>query len=208
MNPYTVLGVLPDAPAADIKSAYRSLSKTKHPDQGGSEAEFNELKLAYDVLRDPERRRRYDETGVIDAGAADNRRAELLQYIAAKLVALVTGAKNPEALDLISALKSAIDNEMEAITKDRADAEGRKKRFEGVQRRLGVKKGKQNVLAPLIQQQIDAMTAHMTMANGALEMRKEARRVVGEHKFDPAAPEMTTVRFSPVGGGFWGGSSA
>jgi molecular chaperone DnaJ len=59
---YDVLGVAPDAKAADIKRAYRQLTRRYHPDISGDEraASFREVVRAYQVLRNPERRRTYD----------------------------------------------------------------------------------------------------------------------------------------------------
>lgn len=45
---HEVLGVSPDAPAAVITAAYRALSKTAHPDGGGSEAKWQQLRTAYE----------------------------------------------------------------------------------------------------------------------------------------------------------------
>lgn len=60
---YDDLGVAPDADDGTIKRAYRKLSKAHHPDAGGREEDFIRTCRAYEVLSDPERRRRYDETG-------------------------------------------------------------------------------------------------------------------------------------------------
>ncbi|CAJ0937734.1 unnamed protein product, partial [Mesorhabditis belari] len=60
---YMVLGVSPTATQREIKSAYYSLSKKYHPDVGGgtaTEAKFVEINEAYEILRDPNRRRTYD----------------------------------------------------------------------------------------------------------------------------------------------------
>lgn len=59
---YEVLGVAPDAGADEIKRAYRQLARRYHPDISGEErgTAFLELARAYDVLRDPVRRRSYD----------------------------------------------------------------------------------------------------------------------------------------------------
>jgi hypothetical protein len=52
-DPYEILGVARGASFDEIKVAYRRACKSKHPDMGGSDAEFIELRNAYDhVLND------------------------------------------------------------------------------------------------------------------------------------------------------------
>lgn len=61
---YKALGVAPDADAAAIKKAFRDLAKKHHPDthpgDKASEERFKEISQAYEILSDPEKRRRYD----------------------------------------------------------------------------------------------------------------------------------------------------
>jgi molecular chaperone DnaJ len=59
---YDVLGVPADARADEIKRAYRQLARRYHPDISGEDRAhaFREVAQAYDVLRDPLRRRTYD----------------------------------------------------------------------------------------------------------------------------------------------------
>ena len=60
-DPYNVLGVGKGATADEIKSQYRKLASIHHPDkEGGSTTKFQELQDAYDTLKDPEKRARYD----------------------------------------------------------------------------------------------------------------------------------------------------
>jgi curved DNA-binding protein CbpA len=60
---YELLGVPPDASAAEITRAYHRRARTVHPDtQGGGEpASFRRLEEAYRVLHDPVRRAAYDQ---------------------------------------------------------------------------------------------------------------------------------------------------
>ncbi len=64
---YKILGVERSASADDIKKAYRKLAMQFHPDRnpGDKQAEerFKELNEAYQVLSDPEKRKRYDQLG-------------------------------------------------------------------------------------------------------------------------------------------------
>ncbi len=73
---YALLEVRPDATDEEIKRAYRKKARELHPDANGgdpaAEARFKEVSLAYEVLRDPERRARYDRfgpSGVFGQGA-------------------------------------------------------------------------------------------------------------------------------------------
>lgn len=62
---YSTLGVTRDAAKTDIKSAYRSLVKTRHPDVNeapNAAEDFQLIQTAYEVLTDKERRAEYDLT--------------------------------------------------------------------------------------------------------------------------------------------------
>jgi curved DNA-binding protein len=63
---YDALGVKRDATADEIQRAYRKLARTYHPDVNkdpAAEERFKEISEAYDVLSDPDVRRRYDAFG-------------------------------------------------------------------------------------------------------------------------------------------------
>ena len=64
---YATLGVAKTATEKEIKQAYRKLARKHHPDVNpgdkAAEAKFKEINEAYEVLGDPEKRRKYDELG-------------------------------------------------------------------------------------------------------------------------------------------------
>lgn len=73
-NPYDVLGVSSSTSADDIQKAYRKLAKKLHPDLNpgdkAAEEKFKEVAAAYDLLSDPDKRKRFDG-GEIDASGAE-----------------------------------------------------------------------------------------------------------------------------------------
>jgi molecular chaperone DnaJ len=64
---YSILGISRSATDKDIKAAYRRLARVHHPDVNpgnkSSEDRFKEINRAYEVLSDPEARKKYDQYG-------------------------------------------------------------------------------------------------------------------------------------------------
>ncbi len=64
---YEVLGVAKDATQAEVKKAFRKLARKFHPDvaedKGSAEEKFKEINEAYEVLGDPEKRKKFDNLG-------------------------------------------------------------------------------------------------------------------------------------------------
>lgn len=80
---YDVLGVARTVSDDDLRKAYRALAKKHHPDlnpgDAKAEATFKSVQTAYDLLSDPEKRKRYD-AGEIDADGNETARSYYREY--------------------------------------------------------------------------------------------------------------------------------
>ena len=66
MDYYDLLGVSKNASEKDIKTAFRKLAAQHHPDKGGDQKKFVEIKEAYETLKDPQKKQMYDQFGTAD----------------------------------------------------------------------------------------------------------------------------------------------
>ena len=65
-NYYEILGIERSATVEQIRKAHRKLAKKYHPDinkEAGAEQKFKDVNEAYEVLKDPDKRQKYDTLG-------------------------------------------------------------------------------------------------------------------------------------------------
>lgn len=86
-DPYDILGVPKTASADEIKAAYRKLARSNHPDLNpddkAAEARFKAASHAYELLKDPETRARFDRGDIDATGAERPERQYYRDYAAA-----------------------------------------------------------------------------------------------------------------------------
>lgn len=69
MEFYERLGVEKTASAEEIRKAYKRLAMKHHPDRGGDSETLSKINEAYTVLKDPEKRRAYDNPNPFNSGS-------------------------------------------------------------------------------------------------------------------------------------------
>ncbi|TCM58796.1 DnaJ-like protein [Rhizobium sp. PP-F2F-G48] len=111
IDPYAMLGVERDADEAAIKTAYRLVAKTAHPDQGGDAAAFGKLQAAYDLLRDPVRRKIFDDTGY-DPELADPRDLKGLLVIETLVNEVILDEREPGSFDPVAAMRRRLSDDI------------------------------------------------------------------------------------------------
>lgn len=128
-DPYQVLGVERSSTPGAIKAAYRARVRDAHPDRGGDSDTFIEIVRAFGLLSDPELRRLFDETGIVDIESLRSYRRDVTAVLADMFDAAVQSAVGSglrlSQVDFIALMNSAVAKGMaEARSQaDRIDAE-------------------------------------------------------------------------------------
>ena len=150
MNPYTELDVPVDASLETIKQRYRTFAQMYHPDKGGDEDIFKRIKLAYEILSDPIRRKQYDITGET---TTSNTKDEAVAKIVQILLHVVPNF-NADENDLILIAEMETRNMLELIFKDIGATERNIVNLEKVSKKLRIKTDGENLLSSLIINQL------------------------------------------------------
>lgn len=127
-DPYEILGIARAATMAAVKSAYRQKVQVVHPDRGGNPEDFILVVRAFDLLSDPDSRRLFDETGIIDDDGVRNYRREVGQILADMFdTAVETAIATGLGLDSVN----FIDQMAVAVETGLDDARGQLSRTDG-----------------------------------------------------------------------------
>lgn len=193
MNPYATLGLNPDATEEDVREAYRRKAKDTHPDApGGNADEFRKVASAHLVLKDPVRRKRYDETGEAD-DRADNPDVGALNIIAGMIETIIREGSDAMTVDLIDAMRQQLDDIIKklgaAITKGNAA----RKRAAKMQKRFKRKSQGTNMLDRMIQHQIDGIDRSIAQVTADKAKHERAREIILDYSFDVEKLPIPTV---------------
>lgn len=181
-DPYDVLGLERTAATGAIKAAYRKRVRTAHPDRGGDPDEFMVIVRAFDVLSDPDARRMFDETGVVDPEAAKRLREEVAVVLADMFDAAVRTAVDTglplEGVDFIDMMSQAVRSNAEDADLQVRRIEGEVAALDALKLRIKRHDDRDNMFAARIDEQIAAKA----------EERAALRRRV--HVFEIAVVEL------------------
>lgn len=184
---YEVLGVKQDASAASIKRAYRDKVKTAHPDVGGDVEEFNQIQAAYEVLSDPERRKRYDRTGRVDEIRVT---PQAIQSLVDQTVVAIINAETPDGRtddpvweDIRAKVVATIRNGRRDLQANLKRQQKRMRRLEAIASRLK-SKTKEDPLGEAFDRQRQDIKASIHQLEDSLEMNLELEKVFNSYDYE------------------------
>jgi DnaJ-class molecular chaperone with C-terminal Zn finger domain len=191
IDPYATLGLDRDADAAAIKRAYRRLAKTAHPDGGGDISAFETVTAAYDLLRDPVRRKVYDDTGY-DPQMADSRDLKGLMVLETLVNDIILDEREPGSFDPVAALRRKLTDD---ILKNRfhiLELERHRNRVRQHMDRLARRPGA-DVLGSMLRARSQSIAEAIRTAEGQIEAIEQAYAMIEGYAYElepvvPAAP--------------------
>ncbi len=156
---YEILGLETNQATPDeVKSAFRELSKSNHPDKGGSQSRQAEINHAYEVLSSPAKRLRYDETGQDRDVAADKK---LHDFLATGFLAVMEHAGPVDTTDLIEAMKMGVQSMVRDTAKSILECIKREGKLNKVMKRLK-SRGDKNIVI-LMERQLEGTRQEIKM---------------------------------------------
>ena len=192
MNPYTELDVPVDASLETIKQRYRTLAQMHHPDKGGDEELFKRIKLAYEILSDPVRRKQYDITGeTTTTNAKDEAIANIVQ-----ILLHVVPSLNVDQDDLIQIAEIETRTMLDLVHKDISVTEKYIVNLEKVSSKLRIKTSGENILNTFIvhqiqqrKQELDNFQRRVQVCSLMLEILKDYEYGLRNLIFEPPVQE-------------------
>ena len=148
---YDELELPKNCTSEEIKQKYRILAQLHHPDKGGDPQRFKRIKVAYEILSDPEKRAHYDSTGEhpdevsIDTEVFNRISVMVTQYI---------HQINPEHDDLILIMKIDIRKAYDNTTNVIAEYNTLIQKLNIISNRIKLKKEGENLLKFFVEKRI------------------------------------------------------
>lgn len=161
-DPYLALGIGRGADAGAIKAAYRLRVRTAHPDRGGNAEDFIAIVKAFGLLSDPELRRLFDETGIIDVESLQAFRKDVTTVLADMFDAAVQSAVSsglPLAkVDFIKLMMAAVAKGAGEAQADARRVDGEIEALGGLAKRIHRNDERPNIFADRLTAQVAAKT--------------------------------------------------
>lgn len=182
IDPYVLLGVERDAGDGAIKQAYRKLAKTAHPDSGGDADAFAKLQLAYDLLRDPVRRKVYDDTGY-DPQLADAKDLKGLIMLETLVNDFILDEREPGSFDPVAAMRRKLTDDILKSRFHILELERHRARVRKHMDRLG-KKPETDVLGSMLRARSQSIADAIRNAEGQIEIIEQAYTMLEGYSYE------------------------
>ncbi|OJT98019.1 MAG: molecular chaperone DnaJ [Rhizobium sp. 63-7] len=188
IDPYEVLGVGRDADDQAIKLAWRKTAKHAHPDSGGDVEHFGRLQLAYDLLRDPVRRKVYDDTGY-DPQLADAKDLEGALMLEMLVNDFILDEREPGSYDPVAAMRRKLSDDIVKSRFHILELERHRSRVRKHVDRLGRRPGN-DVLGSMLRARSQSIADAIRKAEAQIETIEHAYAMLEGYSYELEGGEL------------------
>lgn len=180
MNPYDILGLSVHATDEEIKQRYKQLAQQYHPDKGGDAELFKKIKLAYEILSDPERRKQFDRTGKIHDNISI--RDETLEQLSRMFLSTIQEF-DPEQGNLVLSMKNETRNLKSVVEKDIEMCTKYINVLEKIISKIKQKKNEENILVQFASIQLQTRTNDLVMLERRIQVCNLMLEVLEDYQY-------------------------
>jgi curved DNA-binding protein CbpA len=173
MNFYETLGIGASATPDEIKKAFRKKAKDNHPDrEGGSDEAMSKINQAYGILSDPQKRSRYDETGLFNDLPNVTEQAEslIMHMFSRCLSSRISGSVVWQVKQGLFAEESALQNQLSQLTGQKDMLLARRKTVKST--------SSKNLAHMVVDQQVQSIGQMIDQKKEQVEIFKKALELV------------------------------
>jgi curved DNA-binding protein CbpA len=184
-DPYALLGLARTASPMSIKTAYRQRVQVTHPDRGGDPELFIAVARAFSLLSDPEARRLYDETGIVDENGIETLRKDVAAILADMFDAAVSTAMATglglDKVDFVAQMRTAVDTGLADARRAEIRADRDVQSLETLRRRVRRHEEGRNLFVDRLDGQIGTRQEARQTARRRILMLEMARTELGNY---------------------------
>lgn len=194
-NPYEVLGVNKNDPIEVIALAFRRAAARAHPDrQGGSKERMTDVNMAWDILKDPAMRARYDSGQDLGVPPLEARAREFIMTLAR--IAIENSTVDD---DLIFILRAQVEQQHNGLVKAREETVLKIAKLRT--RLLRLKGPKENFLETMLLQQVKRQEDLLPTYDEDEEVQAKAIEMLKDFRYlMPFVMDLNLEGFVPIHG--------
>jgi curved DNA-binding protein CbpA len=185
-NPYEVFDLPPDADQKVIAERYKELVKKHHPDSGGTPEMFNKIMQSANILRDPSRRREYDEQGFSDEPRPDSIQSfameRVCRFFIDSIEATINTNQNLDDFDLITGANAFFDQAIQQTEIQILNTKKRIKQYEKAIKKLRTKR-KKDLIKNMLTNHIAGLRQGMANSEHQIKISKKAIEIIKDYEF-------------------------
>ncbi len=182
---YEKLGVKKGASQKEIKEAYREKAKQSHPDKGGDKKDMAEINHCYSILINPEKRKRYDESG--DERPETTFENRLYAFVNQIFIRAIQEVKDVSKVDMVDLLKNNVAANLNEFHKQSKQTKQFLSKTKSTKERLTTKGN--TIIISVLDANIENLSLEVNRIKNEIDFLNKAIEVLSDYNYKFEVPD-------------------